>query len=169
MSAPRRESACAHPFDHISQPFGAPLKHQFMEDVSPFEANCQTRVPADQLAREWSREYADVAAERPEHGHVVALTAKGVERMGRPIGRNRLQISAQLRKVVFLYMLAERIDLSHEGACDVPPGAMQLLTFLETVRDEACNADDPPAIAPEICTHGRLIISFQRAVSAGRS
>src|SRR6266446_10215834 len=62
-------------------------------------------------------------------------TAKGVEWMGPAIRRDRLGIGAQPRKVVFLYMLKERIDLSHEGACDAPPGATELLVLLKTVRD----------------------------------
>jgi hypothetical protein len=34
-------------------------------------------------------------------------------------------------------MLAECVDLTHEGASDILPGATELLAFLETVRDEA--------------------------------
>ena len=34
-------------------------------------------------------------------------------------------------------MLSESVDFSHEGGGDVPPGATELLAFLETVRDEA--------------------------------
>src|SRR5260221_8749757 len=108
-----------------------------MEDVSSLEAHGQARVPADQVPRKRTGQHADIAAERPEHWHVVALTAKGVIRIGPFIGRDGFQLRAQLRKVVLLDMLAECVDLAHQSACDVLPGATELLAFLETVCNEA--------------------------------
>ena len=60
--------------------------------------------------------------------------------IGALIWRDGLQVSAQLRKVILLDILAECVDLAHEGARDVLPGATELLALLETVRDEACSS-----------------------------
>lgn len=126
-----------HDLDRVSEELRGWLKRQFMEHVSPLEAHGQAGIPTHEVAREWAGQDADIAAERSEHRHVVALATKGMVRKGSVVGRDGLHIGTQLRQVVLLDMRAKGVNLSHESARNVLSRAAELLVVLDVVRDKA--------------------------------
>jgi len=62
-------------------------------------------------------------------------------------------------------MLAECVDLTHEGASDIRNCWRSWKLFATKLENPAMS---PPATAPESCVHGRSIIGSLRPALAGQ-